>query len=169
MMEEDPFQSQTEIAKKLGLSQSSIALRIDRLRRSGIITDIVGVDIKKLGLEVARADVNCSDPMAILEWSKTCPLFINGSVGVGGTNLSLYFVGEDIEMFQYILDEHLRNLKGVNSVHFSPIVAWAKDYIAGISLDIRRNNEPPCKMGPYCPRCPANPNYDGEIWNGKRK
>ena len=52
MLEEDAFQSQTEIAKKLGLSQSSIALRLDRLRRSGIIKDVEGVHLEGVGIEL---------------------------------------------------------------------------------------------------------------------
>jgi DNA-binding Lrp family transcriptional regulator len=169
MLEEDAFQSQTEIAKKLGLSQSSIALRLDRLRRSGIIRDVVGVHLKKLGVELCRADVNCSDPRSVLEWSKSCPLNLNGAIGVGGINVSLYFAAEDMETFQYIIDEHVRRLPGVKEVHFAPIVSWSREYVAPIKLEVSRSTSPPCGMLPYCPRCPANPDYDGKVWNGRRK
>jgi DNA-binding Lrp family transcriptional regulator len=169
LLERDAFASQIEIAKQLGLSQSSIALRLDRLRRSGILTDTAGIHLKMIGLEMSRTDVNCSNSRAVLEWAKSCPLFINGTIGVGGTNISLYFTAEDIEMFQYIIDEHIRKLDGVSAIHFSPIVNWAKDYIAPVPMDIQRSTEPPCKMLPYCPRCPANPDYNGTVWNSNGK
>lgn len=167
MLEADPFTSQVEIAKKLGLSQSSIALRLDRLRKSGVLMDTSGVHLKMLGLEMCRADVNCTDGRSVLEWAKSCPLMVNGSIGVGGQNVSLYFTSEDMEMFQFIVDEHIRRLEGVSALHFSPIVAWAKDFVAPVKLEVPRSDEPPCSMLPYCPRCPANPNYDGRVFNGK--
>ncbi len=169
LLERDAFASQIEIAKQLGLSQSSIALRLDRLRRSGILTETAGVHLKMIGLEMSRSDANCSDSHAVLDWAKSCPLFINGTVGVGGTNVSLYFTAEDIEMFQYIIDEHIRKIDGVSAIHFSPIVNWAKDYIAPVPMGIQRSAEPPCQMLPYCPRCPANPDYNGTVWNGNAK
>lgn len=157
LLEQNPFLSQIEIAKQLGLSQSSIALRLDKLRRSGILTDLAGVNLKLLGLETCRVDADCSDGRELLEWSKSCPLSLNGTVGVGGTNVSLYFAAEDIEMFQYIVDEHVRRLKGVYSVHFSPIVSWAREFVAPLKLDIPKNNDPPCGfMYSTCHKCDEN-------------
>lgn len=170
LLENNVLLSQTEIAKKLGLSQSSIALRLDKLLKSGILRETAGIQLKSLGLEMSRADVSCADPGALLEWASKCPLFINGSIGIGGNNVSLYFTAEDVMMFQYILDEHVRRLAGVSEVHFSPIISWAKDYIVPVKLDLPTTQVPPCGMLPYCPRCPANPNYNGKIWsnNGKK-
>lgn len=168
ILEADAFQSQTEIANKLGLSQSSIALRLDKLRSSGLLSDIVGVHLRKIGVDVCRADADCSDARSVLEWSKSCPLFLNGAIGVGGNNVSLYFASEDMEMFQYIIDEHIRRLEGVSSVHFAPIVMWARDFVAPLRLDVQKSENSPCGMLPYCPRCPANPAYDGKIWNNEK-
>jgi DNA-binding Lrp family transcriptional regulator len=169
ILETNALQSQTEIASKLGLSQSSIALRLDKLRSSGLLSDVVGVHLKKIGVDVCRADVDCSDARNVLEWSKSCPLFLNGTIGIGGTNLSLYFASEDLEMFQFIIDEHIRRLEGVGAVRFESIVSWARDFVAPLKLDITRSDNPPCGMLPYCPRCPANPAYDGKVWNDYRR
>ena len=114
-------------------------------------------------------DVNCSDPRSVLEWSKSCPLNLNGTIVIGGVNVSLYFAAEDMETFQYIVDEHVRRLPGVKEIHFAPIVSWSREYVAPIKLEVSRSTNPPCGMLPYCPRCPANPDYDGKIWNGRRK
>jgi DNA-binding Lrp family transcriptional regulator len=168
MLEQNVFVSQTEIAKELGLSQSSVALRLLRLRKSGILIDNVGLNLKVVGLEMCRVDADCSDPRSILEWAKSCPLFLNGCLGVGSQNVSLYFTAEDTEMFQFIIDQHIRHLEGVNLVQFSPIVSWGKDLIVPLKLDVQRSESPPCGFSPYCPRCPANPAYDGKVWNSDR-
>jgi DNA-binding Lrp family transcriptional regulator len=165
LLEQDVFVSQTDIARALGLSQSSIALRLYKLRKSGILTETAGINLKNVGLEMCRVDVDSSDPRAITDWSKSCPLFMNGSIGIGGSNASLYFAGEDLVMFQYIIDEHIRRLKGVTEVHFSPIVSWGKEYIAPLRLDVSKTGTPPCNLLPFCPRCPANPDYDGKVWD----
>ena len=89
LLEDNVFLSQTEIAKNLGLSQSSIALRLDKLRKSGILMESAGVYLKKIGLEMCRVDASSSEPRATIEWSRSSPLFTNGSVGVGCNNVSL--------------------------------------------------------------------------------
>ena len=168
LLEENPMLSQTEIAEELGLSQSSIALRLDKLRKSGIMNETIGIQYKKLGLQMCRADVSCSDPDLVLNWSTKCPLLVNSSVGVGGNNVSVFIACEDFEMFQYVVDEHIRRLEGVSTVYFHPIVDWAKDYIIRIALDAPKTEVPPCQLMPYCPRCPSNPKYNGKIWNNTK-
>jgi DNA-binding Lrp family transcriptional regulator len=169
LLEGDTFLSQTEIAKKLGLSQSSIALRLDKLRKSGILSETVGIRLEGSGLEMCRVDLACSDAQFVIQWAKSCPLFVNGSSSVGGRNVSLYFISEDVRMFQNIVDEHVRRLEGVSDVHFFPIVTWATDYIVPVKLDVQKSIEPPCHLNPYCPRCPANKNYDGKIWANRNR
>ena len=169
LLEENVGASQTEIANRLGLSQSSIALRLDKLRKSGVFTETAGVHLKMIGLDMFRVDVDSTEPRAVIEWARTCPLFVNGSVGVADSNVSLYFAGEGVQTFQNIVDEHVRRLGGVTGVHFSPIVYWGKDYIAPLKLDASSSDKPPCKMMPFCARCPANPNYDGRVWSGDKR
>jgi len=169
LLEHESTMSQIEIARRLGLSQSSIALRLEKLRRSGLLSESIGINPRSIGLQMCRVDLACDNAEEAMEWAKTCPLFVNGSVAVGGVNLSLFFVAEDYEMFQMIVDQHVRRLPGVTGLHFSPIVSWASGLIVSVPLSIERKDDPPCNMLPYCTRCPANPDYDGKIWNGTKR
>jgi DNA-binding Lrp family transcriptional regulator len=166
LLEQDPKLSQIEIANRLGLSQSSIALRLDKLKRNGVLAEAAGIRIDKLGLQMARADLGCEEPAKVLDWANKCPLLINATHSIGDTNVSLYFAAEDLEMFHWILDGHLRRISGVTGYEFSPILYWERDFIVPLDPSVRRSVTPPCAMNPYCPRCPANPDYNGTVWNG---
>ena len=163
----NPQISQIELAKKTNLSQSSIAVRLDKLRRSGLIATSLGLDLANLGLKMARVDVSTSHVDAVLEWARACPLYVNSTQGIGGENLSLFLVAEDMEMFQYLVEQHLRKLHGVAGLNFTPILRWSKNNYFPLALNISKTDHPPCGIGPYCPRCPANPSYDGKIWKNR--
>jgi DNA-binding Lrp family transcriptional regulator len=166
LIEKNVAISQTEIAKELGLSQSSIALRLEKIKGSGLVREDMGIAFKKLGLQLCRVDMSSSDVPKVLEWARLCPLLVNGTVGVGNHNVTLYFVAEDLDMFQQIIDDHVRKVSGVSQIRFSPIVSWVKEFAVSVPLDVKVSDTPPCGVLPYCSRCPANPNYDGKIWDG---
>jgi Lrp/AsnC family leucine-responsive transcriptional regulator len=164
LMLEDPQISQIELAKKLNMSQSSVALRLEKLRKSGLIETMVGVNLPKLGLKMGRVDLSCTQVDKVLDWAKKCPLFINSTLGIGGDNISLFLVAEDVEMFQYLVEHHIRKLRGVMNCNFNTVLRWAKEDPVSLPLMVKKTAMPPCGIMPYCPRCPGNPNYDGKIW-----
>ena len=170
LMIAEPKISQLELAKRLGMSQSSVAVRIDKLRKSKLISTTIGVDLTKLGVRMARVDVSTAQIDNVLNWAHRCPLFVNSSLGIGGENLSLLVVAEDIEMFQYMVEHHIRKITGVLDMTFNPILSWSKEEPVSLLLGVQKAKKPPCGMEPYCPRCPANPNYNGRIWvDGNRQ
>lgn len=165
-VQQSPDLRQSQIAKRLGITQSAVAARWRKLRESGPVSIVSGLDLKKLGLEIARLDVTTKNPKPVLEWAAKCPLIVNGTVGVGDGSLSLFLTSEDIEMFQYVVNNHLRVIEGVKAVKFLPVLSWIKQFPAQLNLDVPKSNVPPCSALPYCPKCPANPMYDGRIWDG---
>lgn len=165
----DPGASQLNVAKKVGISQSAIALRMEKLRSSELISSLVGLKLEKLGLKMGRVDLSTSDIGMLNTWAEKCPLFVNSSLGIGGPNVSLYILSEDMDMFQYIIEHHIRKLKGVSHLTFLPILTWLKPQYVPVSLDVDKRPSPPCGVFPYCPRCPANPLYDGKIWQNGHK
>jgi DNA-binding Lrp family transcriptional regulator len=169
LLQNEPGMTQSELAKKIGVSQSAIAARLRKLRENQMVSSVTGVNLSAMGMQMSRIDVSTDKPATITKFASRCPLFINGSVGVGDRNLSLFFSSEDIEMFQYIVDGHIRKLDGVKDVSFVPILTWVSDFVSKLEFDVQKSKSPPCGMLPYCPRCPANPEYDGNIWdhNGK--
>ncbi len=162
-----PDITQSEIARRAGISQSAVASRLKALKSHGLVELSTGIDLSKIGLYISRVDLNTNNAEVPLRWAKKCPLFLNGSVSVGGKNLSLYFAAEDIQMFQHIIDNHLRVLPGVCDMDFSPIVSWVGRFPTQLPLDVSKTSTPPCGRQPFCPRCPANPNYDGLLWRNE--
>ncbi len=162
----DPLISQIDVAKKLGMSQSSIAVRIDKLRRRGIIYGSTGLDLEKLNLKMGRVDVSTSDIETALAWAHKCPLLVGATLGIGGENLTLFIAAEDLEMFQYIVEHHIRKLKGVTGIAFSPILRWSNHQYVPLPLALEKKKSPPCEVSPYCPRCPSNPLNNGKLWRG---
>jgi hypothetical protein len=79
---------------------------------------------------MSRVDVSATGPDSIIEFAKSCPLCVNASLGIGDMNVSLLFVSEDIEMFQYIVDNHIRKLQGVSELSFKPILSWVNGFPA---------------------------------------
>ena len=53
--------SQEEIASKIRLSQPSVAIRIRKLRERGIIEQIIGVNLNKVGVYVAMVSVRTTN------------------------------------------------------------------------------------------------------------
>ena len=168
LLEIDPKLTQADLAKRLGMSQSSIAARLYNLHRGNLLVDSSGVNYAVLGIEMCRVEVKSSAENLVISWAKKCPLFINASTGIGDNSLSLYFAAEDNDMFHYLVDEHLRKIEGVSEVKFTLIRSWERPYIIQLDLDYTNKENPPCGMNPYCPKCPSNPHYNGKIWNHKR-
>jgi DNA-binding Lrp family transcriptional regulator len=166
LLAKNPSISQTEIANTIGLSQSSVAIRIQSLTRYGLLKTKSGVDYQKLGLLMGGISVHCTDTEKLLTWAKSCPLFVFGFHSIGN-GIALYFVAEDLDTMQSIIDNHVRRIDGVSTLGFSSIGSWTKGDEYTLPLDLRtgRSEIPPCGMLPYCRKCPANPNYDGRIWS----
>jgi Lrp/AsnC family transcriptional regulator, leucine-responsive regulatory protein len=158
--------SQVGLAEKVSLSQSSIALRLAKIVGSGLVTDPIIIDYEKLGLTMARVDLIAQDSRAVLNWAKKCPLCVNANSLLDESNLSLYFVAEDLPTLSGIIDEHLRTLDGVTNTDCRFITAWPMGgrMQMRLDLDVSRMDEPPCGISPFCPKCPRNPLYDGKVW-----
>ena len=165
-LQENPELSQTELAKAVSMSQSSIALRLQKIFGSGLIRDPININYKKLGLSMARIDVTAKDAHAVLDWARRCPLCVNGSRTLDRTNLSLYFVSEDLESLNWIIDSHLRKIDGITDISCQMITSWAWDDALHMRLDLdtEREDAPPCGITPFCPKCPRNPEYEGQVW-----
>ncbi|NTV24041.1 MAG: winged helix-turn-helix transcriptional regulator, partial [Nanoarchaeota archaeon] len=54
LMMDDPQISQSEIAEKLSLSQPSVFVRLQKLRKKGLIESTFGLSFSKTGLFVSR-------------------------------------------------------------------------------------------------------------------
>ncbi len=160
--------TQSDLAKELGLSQATIAMRLSKLQNNSLLVQSHAVNYMALGLQMCRVDIQTTEEDKVMAWAIRCPLFVNGSKGLAEKPMSLYFVTEDVDMFHYIVDEHLKKISGVTRVDLTIIRDWIKPYALQLDLDYSNVERPPCGVDPYCPRCPSNPKYDGRVWNHQR-
>ena len=165
--------AQEEIAKIVKLSQPSVAMRLKKLKESGIIDEIVGVNLNKVGIYVAMVMVRTTNTTKILNMFRNCPFFLNGFVISGEKNLMLLFTGEDLASLESIIDERLRPNEDIQSADFNIIISSIKDFIMPIRLIERPLKEPPCgkkykECQAYnenrCFGCPATSRYKGQFF-----
>ena len=121
--------SQDEIANKVKLSQPSVALRIKKLKERGIIDNIIGVNLNKVGIYVAMVFVKTTNTTKILNMFRECPFFLNGFIISGEKNLMLLMAGEDLASLESIIDERLRPDKDVQGADFNIVISSIKDFV----------------------------------------
>jgi len=167
--------SQEEIAKKLHISQPSVAVRIKKLKDRGLIDQIIGVNLNKVGLKVAMVRLSTTNTEKILNMFRDCPFFLNGFIVSGKDNLVLLLVGDDMASLESIIDSHIRPDKDVQSVDFDIIITSIKDFVIPINMPTDTLNNPPCGLDHKCEECyafktdrcfgcPATGKYKGTFW-----
>jgi len=132
---EDPYISQNEIANRLHLSQPSINIRVNRLKREGVLNHNVGINLNKSGLFLVRVDFTAENASRVLDRLGSCSFFVNGFVMSGKHNASMFLVNEDLKKIDAILNQHLRSDKSVSDINVNVVVSSTNDFIFKINLD----------------------------------
>lgn len=55
--------SDKEIARLIGISQPSVGARIKKLKERGLISYVVGTNLKKVGLYLSKVEITAKRPM----------------------------------------------------------------------------------------------------------
>lgn len=171
----NPGISQEEIAREISLSQPSVAMRIKKLKEKGFVENMKGINIRKVGLLIAKVDVTARNPAQIIERFKECPFFLNGFTVSGEYNLCLFFIGENIVSLESIVDTHLREDENVKNVKFNVVTSIAKDFIfpykpeMDTSIPLSCGMEKNCNdcvhyQSNRCLGCPLKASYKGVFW-----
>ena len=173
LIERNPEISQKEIADNIGISQPSVGARLRKLKQKGVILPIVGMNVKKLGLNLARVDITTNNLEDILSIFDGCPYFLNGLVMSGKNNISLYFIAEDVKTLRAIVDHHLRSNPHIKDVEFNLAITPIKDMIFPIRINFKKRETAPCGVNckdcfyyksSDCLGCPASIHYKGNFW-----
>jgi len=154
MYARDPHVSQDDIAEELGMSQPSVALRIRKLRESGAMETLVGVNPQRMGLNIAKVDVSTNDTNELLSMFRNCPFFMNGFVVSGRYNLCLLFMSEDIATMESIINGHIRPNPNVREVDFNIIISSARPFVVPTDMTAS-SNRAPCGYRHQCKDCPS--------------
>jgi DNA-binding Lrp family transcriptional regulator len=150
MLSADPEASQEAMARELGLSQPSVAVRVRKLREAGALSLMSGIDPFKLGLNVAKVDVTATNPSKVMDFFSGCPYFLNGYIVSGKSNLSLFLVAARISTLESIVDGHLRRMPEVTDVDFNIVISPAKPVV--MPVDISGGGRR-CDHGSTCAKC----------------
>jgi len=172
---ENPDVSQEEIAKKHGMSQPTVALRVKRLKNLGVLAVNIGLDVFKAGLHVAKVDITATNTAKILKMFQGCPYYLNGFVTSGKNNLCLFFVAENIATLESIIDYHLRASDTVQNVEFNIVIEATNSLIMPLK-SFQQSDSPPCGSSIKCRNCssftegrclgcPIINQYGGWLWS----
>jgi len=149
-----PGISQDRIAREIGLSQPSVAMRVRKLKEKGAIETITGINPIKMGLYLAKVEIKTTESHLILDMFRDCPYFANGFTLSGRYNLCLLLVSENISTLDAWVTQHIRSLESVTDLSFNLIIDAAKDIVIP-SIQIPENTEvPPCGDATLCGKCP---------------
>ena len=140
MFIENPETSQNEIAEKLKLSQPSVNVRIQKLKKSGILHTDVGISFEKSSLFLSRVDFTATNANDILEELKKCPFFVNGFVMSGKNNVSIFLVNEDLRKIDEVINKHIRNNEQISDINANVVVSSTHDFL--FKLDLNREIDP---------------------------
>ena len=178
MMRLDSDVSQTAIARRLRLSQPSVAARIKRLRDAGVLVTHTGLRLHRLGLLVGTATLSSSSPYQLLSKYRSCPCVLGGFTTSGHENVVLVLAGENAGSLQGIVDQHLRKDPCVQSVDFRLLGEDIDELGLSPSLCPERKESTPCGtlcsgcvqyVAGHCSGCPASFDYRGSFWNANSK
>ena len=171
---ENPEASQSYIATKVNLSQPSVGSRIHRLKENGAIAFRVGMDFKKIGLHIGKADIAAKNVETVIKKLQECPYFLNAFIISGTHNLSLFLAGEDISTLEALVEHHVRRDPEVRDVTFDVVVSSSRDLVIPVQLSLDKEQGAPCgeckcgecasyEMG-RCLGCPLTEYYKGTFW-----
>lgn len=173
LLHDDQQISQDEIAQIINLSQPSVAIRIRKLRERGIIEEMIGVNLNKVGIYVAMVSVRTTNTTKVLNLLRNCPFFLNGFVMSGDKNLMILLAGEDLASLESMIDNRIRPEPEVQSADFNIMISSIKDFVMPIKLIDRPLKTPPCGVDykecqaykeNRCFGCPSTARYKGNFW-----
>ena len=153
LLARDPHLSQGEIAKKVGLAQPSVAVRIEKLKRNHIMQTQIGINPLKVGLTIAKVDISTNDPASFLEMFVHCPHFINGYTVSGNYNVCLFFISDNFKALESLVNCHIRSSEAVKYVSFNLITDAKKNFIVPIKFINKTNDGPQCGTEKICIGC----------------
>lgn len=160
LLQKNPNISQNDIAKEVELSQPSVSARIKRMRESGVLALMFGIDIKKVGLHVAKIELNKRERN---EFIKDCP-YILSVIETVEKNV-LYLVSEDFSSLEAVAKKHF------NMDDFEVVISSYPNLILPIKIPENNNGCKSCDcincdfyIKGKCIGCPSSSYYKGTLW-----
>jgi len=172
LLSQNPEVSQVDLAEHLKISQPAVSLRIRKLKETGLLAHLIGMDVKKAQLFLGKIDMNTTHPEHVLNRLNKCPLYLNGFLNSGGYNLTVLLIGENMRSLVSCVDSHLRPDPVIKEMEFNLVVTPIRDFIVPIKPNLDKKKTTPCEkdcsncifyVNNRCLGCPASIHYKGTL------
>jgi hypothetical protein len=133
---------------------------------------MIGTDIKKTQLFLAKLDISTDNVEEILRFLDKCPLYLNSFLTSGTCNMTVLLVGENIRSIMSCVDTHLRKNLPAKNMQFDLIVTPARSFIVPIKPNMEKKSVNSCGadcgnctlyMSERCLGCPVSVHYKGKL------
>ena len=137
---------------------------------------LIGADVKKAKLFLAKIDIITTDTEQILEALNKCPLCLNSFLTSGRYNLTILMIGENIRSIMSCVYSHFRQNPSIKDLikdmEFNLVVTPIRDFIVPIKPVLEKKRLTPCESDcdsctlyatDRCLGCPASTRYKGVL------
>jgi Lrp/AsnC family leucine-responsive transcriptional regulator len=171
-LSENPEISQAELSNCLKISQPAVSLRIRKLEEKGVLARLIGTDIKKAQLFMAKVDLTSNNVPKVLESLESCPLYLNCFLTSGRHNMTCLLIGENMRSIMSCIDSRLRQNLPVENIEFDMIVTPTRPLIVPVKPKMEKKAVTPCGAdcstcnfyaSDRCLGCPASIHYKGNL------
>jgi Lrp/AsnC family leucine-responsive transcriptional regulator len=172
LLTQNPAISQAELSERLEISQPAVSARIRKLEQKGALTHVVGTDVRRAQLFLAKLEVVTNHVEQFLRSLDECPLYLNSFLTSGRNNLTVLLIGENIRSIMSCVDSHLRQDPLVKDMQFDLVVTPSKPFVVSIKPSIEKRAATPCNAdcstcdlyaADRCLGCPATVHYKGQL------
>ncbi len=134
LLQNDASLSSSQIAERLGSSQSPVWRRINNLEKSGVIHKKVTLaDNKKLGIGIVvfvRIKMSEHGRQTLSEFEQEIckyPQVQECQLLLGGSDFRLRVIAKNLDDYEIFLRKHLMQMKGVREIVSSVVIRTIKD------------------------------------------
>jgi Lrp/AsnC family leucine-responsive transcriptional regulator len=172
LLSQDSEIPQIDLAKRIGISQPAVSSRINKLKKTGALTYLTGVDVKKAQLFLARIDVVTNDVDHLLASLDHCPCYLNSFLTSGRHNLTILLIGENVRSLISCVDSHIRSNPLVREMEFNVILTPIRSFVVPVEFHPDKKQSTPCGkdcascnlyVDNRCLGCPTSINYKGTL------
>ena len=138
MLSEDPQLSQAEISERLKISQPAVSARIHKLEEKGVLSRLIGTDVKKAQLFLAKVDITTNQVEGFLKSVENCPLYMNCFLTSGRHNMTCFLMGEDMKSVMSCVDSRFRQNPSIKSMECDLVMNPTKSLVVPVKPQMEK-------------------------------
>jgi DNA-binding Lrp family transcriptional regulator len=172
LLSDDPQVSQAELSERLKISQPAISARIRKLEENGILARLIGTDVKKAQLFLAKVDITTNHVEQFLKSVEDCPLYLNCFLTSGRHNMTCFLMGEDMRSVMSCVDSSFRQNPSIKSMECDLVMSPTRPLIVPVKPHMEKKKVTLCGKdcstctfytSDRCLGCPSSIHYKGKI------